>query len=387
MRVKQLLIPGIAILSSALFLTGCANANDPISEPAPITEPTVNGGDQNNDGDAAASGSVTLVTTNSFAISDDAIAAFEAETGLTLNIVPVGSAGVLANMLVLTRDHPMGDAFFGVDNTFVSRILDADVSVGHVPTDLPEEASNWGGGRLTPITRGDVCLNIDLDWFAAHPDIQPPTGFIDLLRPDLAGQTVLLNPTTSSPGMAFLLATVAEFGDVELGSAQGSHSLPYGVPGDWQEYWRGLLANDALVVDSWSQGYFSDFSGAGEGGTRPIVVSYASSPASTLNADGTATTTAALLYTCFSQIEFAGILAGAANQHGAKQLIQFLGGEQFQSELPTQMWVYPVNPNVQLPAEWAQFTQQATQPLFLGTDIIENNRERFLEDWLQLALN
>lgn len=269
MRVKQLLIPGIAILSSALFLTGCANANDPISEPAPITEPTVNGGDQNNDGDATASGSVTLVTTNSFAISDDAIAAFEAETGLTLNIVPVGSAGVLANMLVLTRDHPMGDAFFGVDNTFVSRILDADVSVGHVPTDLPEEASNWGGDRLTPITRGDVCLNIDLDWFAAHPDIQPPTGFIDLLRPDLAGQTVLLNPTTSSPGMAFLLATVAEFGDVELGSAQGLHSLPYGVPGDWQEYWRGLLANDALVVDSWSQGYFSDFSGAGEGAPVP----------------------------------------------------------------------------------------------------------------------
>jgi len=384
------------VFAAAVFVSGCANAD--VSAP-PVIEPTgagdvviTNDNDAETPAEIPADGTVTLVTTNSFAISDDAVAAFEAQTGLTLNIVPVGSAGVLANQLVLTRDHPLGDAFFGVDNTFASRLIDHDVAAPFTGSGLSENAQTFAFEEygLVPITQGDVCLNIDLEWFAQHPEVAAPQHLIDLLDPRLAGKAVIMNPATSSPGMAFLLATIAEFGDGELGTAgnwqpPADTSSAFGAE-DWQSYWHQLLANDALIVDSWSQGYFSDFSGAGEGGTRPIVLSYASSPASTLNADGTASTTAALLDTCFLQVEFAGVLQGAANPAGAQQLIEFLSGPEFQSEIPEQMWVYPIDTAAELPTNWAQFTTRPDNPLYLGTQVIEQNRERWLEEWMQLAL-
>jgi len=386
MRVK-LFTPAIALLSGLFILGGCGTGNQPEAN-QPTAAPTGEGDIVISDGavspgDDAASGTVTLVTTNSFAISDDAVAAFEAETGLTLNVVPVGSAGVLSSQLVLTRDHPLGDAFFGVDNTFASRLIDNEVAAPFTGSGLSENAQAFALDEygLIPITQGDVCLNIDLDWFAAHPDIHVPTHLIDLLDPQLAGKAVIMNPSTSSPGMAFMLATIAEFGDLDQG-ATGADIQPR----DWQEFWELLLANNPLIVDSWSQGYFSDFSGAGEGGTRPIVLSYASSPASTPNADGTASTTAALLNTCFLQVEFAGVLRGAANPDGAARLIEFLSSPEFQREIPDQMWVYPIDTNMELPADWAQFTARADNPLYLGTSVIEQNRERWLEQWLQIAL-
>jgi len=369
LRAVASLSLGVAIV----LLSACSTTAPSVPNVPEATATVANGDDAAAPGAAAQNGAVTLVTTNSFAISDELIAEFEAETGLTLTVLPIGSAGELANQLVLTREHPLGDVFFGVDNTFASRLFDNNVVAEYTLGNLSANAANYvmvgpGEGNLIPITQGDVCLNIDLEWFEAHPEIPAPEQLSDLLRPDLAGQTVVLSPATSSPGLAFLLATIAEFGD------------------GWPQYWEQLLDNDVLIVESWSQGYFNDFSGAGEGGTRPIVVSYSSSPASTLNAEGTASTTASLPHTCFRQVEYAGILAGAANPAGAAQVIKFLSGPQFQQELPTQMWVFPIDTTVELPAEWAQFTSQTPNPLFVSAEDIEANREQWLEQWRDLIL-
>jgi len=381
-----------AAFGAAFLLAGCNGTMLPpedqltgTTDPVETAEPTVAPAET-----PPARGTVTLVTTNSFAISDEAKASFEYQSGYTLNVVPIGAAGILANQLVLTRERPLGDAFFGVDNTFASRLLTHDVVTPFRPRNLSNNALTYvlGNEQLTPITQGDVCLNIDLEWFAAN-GVTPPARLGDLLRPELAGKTVVLNPTTSSPGMAFMLATIAEFGDGEGGSiapnAQLDETMADG-PMHWADYWRNLLANGAVISDSWSQGYTTEFSGAGEGGTHPIVVSYSSSPASTLNADRTETTTAALLDTCFRQIEYAGVLAGANNPTGAEALIEFLSSPEFQSELPTQMWVYPIDDAVALPADWAQFTSQADNPLSIPAELIEENRENWLEQWNQIAL-
>ena len=378
-----------SVLAVAFLFAACTPTAPPAAEPAAPEAPGQAGETPGGAGAPTGSGEVNLVTTNSFSISDEAKAAFEAQTGYTLNVLPLGSAGELSSQLVLTRDHPLGDAFFGVDNTFASRLLDNDVVAQFHPSNLSDNAirNSMGDGHLTPITQGDVCLNVDSAWFESHSEVAKPTGFTDLLAPELRGKTVLLNPTTSSPGMAFMLATVAKFGDFDLGTAEGLHSLPQGAPGSWQEYWELLLANDAIVVDSWTLGYNNDFSGSGGGGTRPIVISYASSPAYTPNADATASTTAALLDTCFLQVEFAGVLNGAANPSGAQALIEFMSGPEFQSEIPGQMWVYPIDTDVELPAEWANFTVRPDDPMLLGSQVIEENRERWLEQWLQIALN
>ncbi|MDR2703990.1 MAG: thiamine ABC transporter substrate-binding protein [Cellulomonadaceae bacterium] len=412
MKLSKGALGAFALVSAlSLTLAGCAGGS--VGGGA---NGTANGGDNagagssggggtnagNNDGNQNAaspnpdSNSVVLVTTNSFAISDATKAAFEQETGLTLTVLPVGSAGLLANQLVLTRDHPLGDAFFGVDNTFISRLVDNNV-MDILPTDA----------RFVPITQGDVCVNIDKAWFAQRAEQRHPEGAVgsvtptnlnDLLSDTNQGLFVALNPATSSPGLGFLLATIAAYGDPEAGIAgvgggsivngnftNGSDSDLHPNIGSWQDYWRQLRENGVLVSDSWSSGYFSDFSGAGEGGLRPIIVSYSSSPASTLNEDGSASTTAALLDTCFRQYEYAGILQNANNPQGAEKLIQFLSSPTFQADLPTQMWVYPAIAGTQLPDDWAQFAPQAAQPFEVDPAAIEANRERWLEEWTEIV--
>jgi thiamine transport system substrate-binding protein len=315
------------------------------------------------------SGTVTLVVHDSWAVADNVIAAFEQESGLTVTIVPIGDAGTLANQLVLTKDSPLGDAFFGVDNTFASRIIDAGAVDPYIPDSLPASAQQYViDNALTPVTMGDVCLNIDTAWFAA-PGVTAPTHFNDLLAPELSGQTVVLNPASSSPGLALMLATISAFGD-----------------DGWLDFWTSLAAQDVTVADSWSDGYYSDFSGAGEGGTRPVVVSYSTSPAYTMNDDGTASTTQALLDTCFRQVEYAGVLHGANNPDGARALIGFLVSPTFQRDIPNQMFMYPVDASLDLPTDWAQFAPLSDNPWPLDPADIAANREQWLDEWTEAVL-
>lgn len=326
----------------------------------------------------AAGSTVTLVTHNSFAIDDDLAAAFEAETGFVLEVVLLGNAGAVANQIVLTADSPLGDVVFGIDNTFASRVLNsaaldalpaADVTA--LPTSIRDGV--LADGALIPMTFSDVCLNTDVAWFQEHGITEPET-FEDLLHPRMGGLTVVLNPASSSPGLAFLLATISAFGD-PTDSAVG---------GGWPDFWRALRYNDAVVAASWSEGYWGEFSGAGEGGTRPIIVSYSSSPAWTMSDDGTYSTTRALLDTCFRQIEFAGVLAGAANLEGARALVRFLAGIDFQASIPNTMFMNPADTSVPLPEDWARFAPLAPTTFEVSPDDIEANRERWIDEWTEI---
>ncbi len=245
------------------------------------------------------SGTVTLVTHDSFALSDGILADFEQQTGLTVQVVQPGDAGTLVNQLVLTKDAPLGDAVFGIDNTFASRAVDEGVVA---PTSTPDAFED----ALVPVDYGDVCINVDHAWFAAHGLAEPVT-LEDLTKPEYKDLLVVPDAVTSSPGLAFLLATVGAYGE-----------------DGWQDYWTALKANGLKVADGWSDAYFTDFSGGGADGPRPLVLSYASSPPSTVPEGGTEPTTGALLDTCFRQTEYAGVLAGAANPTGAQQLVDFL---------------------------------------------------------------
>lgn len=227
-----------------------------------------------------------------------------------------GDAGALTNKLVLTKDDPTGDAVFGIDNTFGSRALDEGILAPYAAT-LPDGADDYvlGGDdehALTPVDTGNVCVNVDDTWFAGQ-GIPEPTSLDDLLDPTYQDLFVTPGATTSSPGLAFLLATIA------------------GTP-DWQAYWEQLLANGAKVTEELVDAYEVDFTQGG-GGDRPIVLSYDSSPAFTIGDDGQSTTSA-LLDTCFRQVEYAGVLAGAANEKGAQALVDFMLGRDFQESLP-----------------------------------------------------
>lgn len=319
---------------------------------------------------------VVLVTHDSFSLPKELEARFEKETGLRLVVRSSGDAGALTNKLVLTHDDPVGDVAFGVDNTFATRALDAGVFAEHTPADLPAGVSasdlpGDGGKRLTPVDRGNVCVNVDTTWFAEH-HLAPPATLDDLVKPAYRDLFVTPGATTSSPGLAFLLATVARYGEP---SASGE--------GGWPAYWKRLLANGTQVVDGWEDAYTVDFTQGGGKGRRPIVVSYDSSPAFTV-ADG-ASTTKALLDTCFTQVEYAGVLAGAANPAGAAKLVDFLLSPEVQRALPDAMYVFPVVAGTPLPADWARFAVQPTKPLTVAPDRIDAQRDAWLRTWSDLV--
>jgi thiamine transport system substrate-binding protein len=355
--------PALATTLGALLLSSCSLVGSGDDDGSA----TDTGGAE--PGAAAAGGTVVLVTHDSFTLPKKLINQFEADTGYDLELRSNGDAGSLTSQLVLNADNPLGDVAFGVDNTFGGRALEGGVFTaydGELPPGVEDFALPGDDeGALVPVDNGDVCVNVDLDWFERE-GIAPPEDLDDLLDPAYEDLFVTSGATTSSPGFAFLLATIAEFGS------------------DWQGYWEDLLANGAKVVRGWEDAYFVDFTAGGGGGDRPIVLSYDSSPAFTTDGEG-GTTTGALLQTCFEQVEYVGALAGAENPEGAQAVIAWMLSEEVQAALPESMYVFPVLDGVELPEDWARFAPRPEEPLAVDPADIEANRDTWLREWQDLV--
>lgn len=287
---------------------------------------------------------VRLAAHDSFAISDELIQQFETETGYDLQILRLGDTGSLTNQLILTKNAPVADAFFGIDNTFQGQALEQGIV----------------SGQVTAIDYSDVCFNYDIAWFEEN-GVNPPTSWRQLGDEQYRGLTVVTNPRFSSPGLAFLATTHAGFE----------------TSAEVFAYWRSIRDNGVKVAGSWEDAYFSDFTRYG--GDRPIVLSYASSPAAEVNADGTPGS-AALLSECFRQTEFAGVVKGSANEAGARALVDFLLSDSFQRSVPEAMYVYPAVVGTEVPESWAQFALPAESTIGDTLDI-NANRDRWLKDW------
>lgn len=314
---------------------------------------------------------VTLVTHDAWALPKKLVHEFEQQSGYTLRVVRNGDAGTLTNKLVLTQDAPLGDVAYGVDNTFATRAVDAGVFADYTPAGQSAAVDRYrlsgdAADQLTPVDWGDVCVNVDDTWFRAH-HLTPPRTLADLT--DQAYRDLLVTPgaSTSSPGFAFLLATVAAYGD------------------GWQSYWRKLVDNGARVVDSWSDAYEVDFTAGGGGGDRPIVVSYNSSPPFTIPEGGRRPSTSALLGTCFRQVEYAGVLRGASDVAGARALVDFMTGRDFQEALPDAMYVFPVDPGAALPPLWARWAPPAPHPFSIPPAEITRRRSEWIRQWSDLV--
>jgi len=314
---------------------------------------------------------LVLVTHDSFYLSEGTLEAFTDETGIGVELQAAGDAGALVNQLVLTADSPLGDVVFGIDNSFAGRAAANGVLEDYLAPGAPEALllpAGSGGGQLTPIDYGDVCWNADLAWFAGHPELPLPETLADLADPAYRDLLVTPAASTSSPGLSFLLATVAAFGE------EG-----------WQDYWRSLVDNGLAVTAGWSDAYGVDFSGSSGEGDRPLVLSYATSPAAEIDEQTGEPRTAALLGTCFRQVEYAGVIAGSEHPEEARRLVDFLLSVPVQEDIPWSMFMYPANPEAALPGEWQGVAAAADQPFTLDPAEIDANRERWLTEWSQLV--
>lgn len=339
----RILLPVIGLTIAGLLATGCSS------------EHSVN--DSEPEGTSTGAGSaVTLITHDSFPSERFEQLASEA-TGYDVSVVTAGDGGELSNTLVLTKGAPLADAFFGIDATFSSRVLEHGVVDTYVPDTLPERAADHlvdDGGTLIPIDLGATCINIDREWFNDH-GLEEPASYEDLLKPEYEGLAVLIDPSTSSTGASFMVGTVAAFGEEAF-----------------VDYWTALVENGARVESGWDSAYHTHFTAGDSAGTFPIVVSYSSSPAYV-------PTTTALLDTCSSQVEYAGVLTGAENPDGARAVINFMLSRQFQELIPETMWVYPIDGTVELPEDWAAHAPLPESPNDLPATVIADQRD----DWLR----
>lgn len=325
--------------------------------------------------DAPSPTTLVLASHDSFSISEEVLAAFEAEHNVAVQVLTLGDAGEALNKIILSKDAPLADLFFGVDNTFLSRALAADVFEPHASpllAQIPDDLELDSEHRLLPVDYGFVNLNADSEWFESA-GIPLPQTLEELADPAYKGLLVVQNPATSSPGLAFLMATIEHFGE------EG-----------YLDFWAGLKANDVLVTDGWSDAYFSHFTvGSGGEGDRPLVVSYSTSPPADVvyATDGRSAPASVNIFppgSAFRQVEFVGVLKGAAQPELAQQLIDFMLDVQFQSDIPLQMFVYPANPNAALPDLFVQYGQTPSDPVIFDPAAIEANREQWVQAWVEL---
>ena len=358
-----------ALLISILLLSLLVGACAPDQTPAgPSAEPTA----------SQPMRTLKVMTHESFDASQVVLDAFLEACNCDVQFLKSGDAGLMLNQALLSKDHPLADVIYGVDNTFLSRALQGDIlepypspTLAGISDDLELDATF----RMLPVDYGDVCLNYDKAWFEEH-SLPPPTDIPDLTDPKYKGLTVVENPAASSPGLAFLLTTIWRYGTI------GEYT--------YRHFWADLRANDLLVADGWSDAYYGNFTYTSEG-DRPIVVSYASSPpvevlfseqpfeqapTAAIVADGS----------CFRQIEFVGILKGTQNRALAEQWIDFMLGTAFQEDIPLKMFMFPANSRARLPDVFQRFAQVTQAPVTLPPDDIEANREEWIRDWTETVL-
>jgi thiamine transport system substrate-binding protein len=360
--------PSLLLVLVLLMLAACGPQYAPAGEPAMP------------EGAVAEPERLVLMSHDSFSASEPIIRQFETENNVQLSFLKAGDAGEALNKACLSKENPLADVFFGVDNTFLSRAIECDIFEPYqspLLNSVPDELELDPEYRLLPVDFGYVNLNYDRGWFEER-ELTVPGTLEDLTKPGYRGLLVVQNPATSSPGLAFLLTSVAHFG------TEGDYT--------YLDFWRDLRANDVLVTDGWSEAYFNHFTvGSGGEGDRPLVVSYATSPpADVFYAEGAKTEpdSANISPTggTFRQVEFVGILWGTQQRELAEKLVDFLLSPAFQEDIPLQMFVYPANQDAALPDLFTRFAEVPQQPVNIDADAIEANRESWIEAWTEVVL-
>lgn len=338
------------VVLCSLLLASCASPTEVVPQELPVLQ---------------------VMTHDSFSLSEQVIKEFESSNNVKVEFLKSGDSGSMLNRAILTKSAPQADVLFGVDNTFLSRALAEDLFIPYHSsklTKVPEEFKLDAQERAIPVDYGDVCINYDKAWFT-EKGLALPQTLADLTKPEYKGLLVVENPATSSPGLAFMLATIAE----------------YGTDG-YLDYWKELKANGLVVVNDWEAAYYTNFSGSSGKGAQPMVVSYGTSPAAEVvyaETELKEAPTASLVgkNMCFRQIEFIGILKGTRQEEMAQKFIDAMLSTPFQEDIPLQMFVFPVNQEAVLPDVFTNNIQKPEQPASLSPDEIGQNRDKWLQEW------
>lgn len=307
---------------------------------------------------------------NSFSLPKPLLAQFEAQAGVKLSVIKAGDSGELLNKLILTRAQPIADVVFGIDNAQVAKAQAANVIEAYVSAPPVRAGVPAVGNGVVAVDYSFVALNYDKAAFA-KTGLALPKTLEELTQPQFRDLLVVQNPATSSPGHAFMLATIAGLGEA--------------AAFDW---WARMRANGVKVAKGWSEAYYTEFSK--NGGTRSLVVSYATSPAAEVfysKEKITEPPTGVLFLKggVFRQVEGVALIKGSGQREAAVRFIEFMRSPAVQEALQTSMWMFPAEPGVAR----VEVMRHAVEPaLFdsLSSETIAEKDVDWVSRWTKVVL-
>ncbi|HEX7040145.1 MAG TPA: thiamine ABC transporter substrate-binding protein [Trueperaceae bacterium] len=342
----------------------------------------------------AAAQELRVLTHDSFSLPTELVEAFEREAGVDVVFISGGDAGEALNRAILTKGRPIADVLFGVDEGLWQRAADEGVFEPYESPSLADVAEGYAFDDthlVTPVDVGFVVPNYDVAALADAGVDPAALTLADLAGEGLAPLTVVMNPATSSPGLAFLLATVAYFGDPQAGVEPAAPEGARAGFADWLDFWDAMEEHGVLVTDGWTDAYYTAFSRYG--GDRPIVVSYATSPAAEVifaeePLEDSPTANLACEGCAYRQVEAVGILAGTRAREAAEAFVEFLLSPAVQEAIPLEMFVSPVREGAAVPPEFARYgtLPEGAVAAPLPPAVVAANQERWLTQWTAVVM-
>jgi len=328
---------------------------------------------------ASDDGTLTIVTYDILAISEDVLTDFTEQTGYEVNILPTDDAGGILEKLLLTKEAPQADLALGLDNTYLQTALDNCLLAPHSATlpDLdPQSLTPYSGEMAVPFDQGYVCLNADIEALEAN-NISFPTTLEELTDDAWKGRTAFPSPTTSSPGRAFMTATIDYFEQTSTMSAM--------------EWWGAMADNEAIFTTGWTEAYEVHYSGGygvwepGYIGDAWLTVSYCHSPGVEAKYGGNYTISKAIDidHASFLQVEYAAKVNGGGSAAAVDAFIEFLLSEEINKNMPENNYMYSVLEGEDLPVEngYRHHSPIPSNPAEISSERIDAEMEDWLMEW------
>ena len=325
-------------------------------------------------------GTLRVLTYDIAAFSNEMLAEFTNQSGYEVELIRTDDAGGILEQMLQTQSAPQADLAVGLDNTYLWTAIDRCLLQEHTVNTSSIDATAlepYDGPLAVPFDRGDVCLNYD-ERVVDGTNLSAPTSLWNLTEEAWRGKVAFPSPLTSSPGRAFMLATVDYFGADQDNTTNAI---------DW---WRAMAQNDAVFTSGWTEAYEIHYSGGygawveGHLGDAAMTVSYCHSPGveAFYGDNWTASTSLTLPRSTFHQVDYGAVIAGAGEVNAANAFLAYLISEDVNRNMPENNLMGSVLTNASWPS---------TNGYAYHTDVPEQNAMLALSDmgteidlWLNL---
>jgi thiamine transport system substrate-binding protein len=327
-------------------------------------------------------GKLRILTYDINAISDEMIEQFTNQSGFEVEIIRTDDAGGILEQMLQTKDAQQADLMIGLDNTYLQSAIDNCLLQYHsteVENISIESLSQNDGDFAVPFDQGYVCINYDENYVDGE-NVTIPTSLWNLTEEQWIGKIAFPSPVTSSPGRAFMVSTIDYFENDEDNTTNAF---------DW---WRQMRNNGAIFTSGWTESYEIHYTGGygewtdGHIGDAAMTISYCHSPGveAYYSSNWTHSKSLILPKTSFHQIEYTGIINGAANVVGANQFIEYLLSAEVNSQMPEANLMYSVLNDTDLPetSGYRYHSEIPTQPCAITSERISEDMDQWLTMWV-----